>query len=142
LGPKVISPTIRIRRDAREDPRDALLWSKGREREPELLRRLKATRGILLERLHDDGLELGWDVVLELRRLRDRIGDDACDGRRGRSNDGGAPCEALVENDTERPDVAALVRGLAVQDLLGGHVEGRAEARATLGHTGLALQYL
>ena len=93
-----------------------------------------ATLGLLLEASHDDGherlLERGSQREERLRVLVDDA--DADLGHR-LAVERKLAAEQLVQDDAERPDVAADLRGARGAHLLGRHVERRADDRRRVG---------
>ena len=106
------------------------------EIERDVARRVEALFGILLQAVPHDPLEPRLDALVRRRevrrflaqdrrhRLRRRVAVERADAR-----------EHLVQDRSEREDVRALVRGLAL-DLLGRHVAERSHDDAGLGRGG------
>ena len=100
----------------------------------QILRGLVPVSGVLLERLHDDALELLGDLrVVVARRPRAEVEDGVVDEPRGRALERQVPAGHLVEHDAQREDVGPAVDGFAAH-LLGRHVDHRAGGGASRGH--------
>ena len=101
----------------------------------EILRRGEAIGGELLQRgehrVLDRGRHRGALGAERRRRLRQHLGDD---GLRDGAGEGRLAGEHLVGHGAERVDVAPRVDVALAHRLLGGHVGGRAERHAGLGH--------
>ena len=103
------------------------------EVEGEVVGRVKARLGILLEAVVDDALEAGVDLAVRRRELGRLPHEDRRHGRgRGVAVEGALPREHLVQDGAEREDVGTRV-GRAAAHLLGGHVAERSEDHAGLG---------
>jgi hypothetical protein len=91
---------------------------------------LVAIPRLLLETLQDHLLDLRREIVAQRSWRRRFLVDDVVDGGRGELlPEWESAGRHLLEHDAERPDVAALVGGLA-QQLLRRHVGERAGERS------------
>ena len=83
---------------------------------------------IALERAHDDRIERREHVAVDARRRRDlRLEHLAHRVAVVAALEQALQRERLPQHAAERPDVAPLVRGARIHDLLGRHVERRPE---------------
>ena len=97
----------------------------------------KAVVGVLLQRRHDDGLELRVDVGIDLARRDGKVAH-LLHGYRYhiRAIKGQLARRGLVEHDAERVEVACR-RELLALSLLRTHVVRGAQHRGVLGHAGV-----
>ena len=105
----------------------------GLEVERQVVRRVEALLGILLEAVPHDAVEARRDVLVGRREVRRVLPQDGRHRLRRRlAVEGARARDHLVENGAEREDVRARI-GLLSLDLLGRHVAERAEHDAGLG---------
>ena len=101
--------------------------------EGEVVGRVEALLGVLLEAMPHDALEAGRDAAVGLGEVGRLLRQDGAHRVRGRlAVEGALAREHLVEDRTEGKDVAARVGGTAAH-LLGRHVAERAENDSGLG---------
>ena len=102
----------------------------------EVLRGLEALVDVAVDGAGPPGVEAVGEAALrgDLRGDRDGVDHDLHDELgQGVAAEGELADEALVDDDRERPEVGAVVDGLLGAEVLGAHVERRAEDHAGRG---------
>ena len=96
----------------------------------DVLKLLEPLVALLGHALQDDGLEALGDVGVALSGANGGVVDDRVHQRaEALPSEGDDPGEPLVEDHAEGVDIAGLVGGAGVDELLGGHVGVGAHAR-------------